>query len=60
MWKKKAHKLIEATAWAAYEKNKRKAGYRLPMWVDDLIDTMNCNNEEKAKAIFNFQYLRDY
>jgi hypothetical protein len=60
MWRKKVHKLIEAAAWTAYKQNKCKPGYRLPMWVDDLIDAMNTSNEEKAKAIFNFQYLRDY
>lgn len=65
LWYKKAHKMIEAEAWQAYREagnapGKKHKPYTLPKWVTDLINAMNTNNEEKAKAIFNWQFLRDY
>jgi len=64
-WKDRAQQVIQEASMQAYKQANSKPGkkhrpYTLPLWIGDLISAMNTDDEEKAKAIFNYQYLRDY
>ena len=59
-WEDKAHRLISAMCLTAYQKanpkplyGKKKAKpYQVPALAQTLVECLNTNNEEKAKAIF--------
>lgn len=64
-WKQKSHKVIYSLCRQSYEfnnvsksgrKSSRHIPYSVPQEAQDLIDCLNTNNEEKAKAMFLFNY----
>lgn len=68
-WQEKVHKVIARAATDAYNKaNRNKNGslkkkhvpYTLPVWVDDLVSCLNKDDEEEAKRIMLYDFLRDY
>lgn len=72
-WHKKAHRMIEAEAFRCYHEentgkylNKVKAGtkkskpYTLPEWVKDLTVAIGKDDEETAKRIMMWNFMRDY
>ena len=68
-WRTKAHREIAKAATQAYnEANTKKDGrpykkrrpYTLPVWADDLVDCLGKDDEERAKAIFVHEHLRDF
>lgn len=69
-WKDKAKGMIQAEAKTQFIKagnkypvclSKRKhKPYALPIWCNELVECLANDNEEKAKAIFNWEFLRDY
>jgi hypothetical protein len=59
-WQDKACSIIAKAAWQGYikanfrngKKYKRHRPYSLPVYADELVDCLNRNAEEQAKAIF--------
>lgn len=69
MWQDRAHQMIAEAAKEAYLKagnkwpanlNKKHKPYTLPKWCDELVECMKRDDEERAKAIMNWEFLRDY
>jgi hypothetical protein len=64
-WRDKAHRIIsdlcrqsylQAETTKAGKRRKRHVPYSVPQAAQDLIDCIKTNNEERAKAIFLFNY----
>lgn len=51
-WQDKANKIIADYSYQAWLNNNKKPGYIIPSIARDLVDCLNTNNEERAKAIF--------
>ena len=68
-WRDKAHREIAKAATEAFNQaNTKKDGkpykkrrpYSLPLWASELVECLGNDEEERAKAIFVHEHLRDF
>ena len=69
MWQDKANAIIQHEAFNAYRKanllkngqyRKKYRPYTLPKFCDELVKCLGNNDEETAKRIMFYDFLRDY